>query len=294
MKDGELYTRLESELQDSISDRSYANDMAPKQIKTCSTCATKTERSCDECENCNWCIVTGRWRTKSDGSSEWVEDGDPVGSCVLTERFTEASCSNYDEKRIIKKKNLFASESSYKESIIPFAMAFVSYLITSQDIYHCRTRKSSSFIVYYLISFLVMMHLYRLYMKWSSEKDETIDAEEIENLRRQRRGIAFISIIVFLTFGATLTYVQKKCAFPLGMTMSIMMGIAVSFLFSRNITPSTSSIPSTINLFFNDIFNLYSIVIGVVLFVIITQTLTVYVSYTSKRRTLPMSSMNRY
>tara|TARA_B110000285_G_scaffold28681_1_gene28834 strand:+ start:4540 stop:5427 length:888 start_codon:yes stop_codon:yes gene_type:complete len=244
MKNTDLFERLEAELEDKKNDRGYTIDELVAD-KPCESCSTKTEYECDECENCNWCIVNGRWKDKSDGTSEWIISDNPVGSCVVSERYTESACSNYDENRIrMKQQN--RKQTAYKENIIPFALALFAYIILSKDVVQCSVTNREHLIVYYIIGILTILHIYRIliHMDWISESNEDSKAyngyneRQLQNLQYQKHFILFSSVSVFTIVGSIISYKLKKCAFPTGITLSIVLGIVASLPLGWNMEPS--------------------------------------------------------
>jgi len=227
-----LFERLQSELKTEKQNRKYS--VAISSSKQCDECQKKSEPECDECLECNWCIVSDKY-------------GDKTGTCVLTERFTEVSCANYDENEIVRKKRLATDVTIHSFDIyFPLIVILLSYVMLSSSMIQCtETRKRQ--IIYYLVSIVALYHMYKFFMKITYKSghpstDIPYSSAELDNMKNQKIFILSVSSIISTTISLIIARIFKKCATPFALTFGVFLGILISYSFTNDIEPTKETL----------------------------------------------------
>jgi len=207
-------------------DRGY--DMIIPNIKECTECQRKTEKECEECRTCNWCIIEDKY-------------GDQMGSCVVTERYTEAECKNYDEKDIVRKKILGCEKRDELDLYFLLILISLNYLLLTPNIIRCRSTTSIQ-LSYYITTALLLHSLYNVHhhmtYKTVKENRDPYTPKEQKNMQDQKRMILSISSIASMTVCIILCMIMRKCLMPFAISFGLLLGFGIGTLFIEDVEPN--------------------------------------------------------
>ena len=208
----------------SFEDREY--DMVIPNIRECTECQRKSERECEECATCNWCIIEDKV-------------GDKMGSCVVTERYTESQCVNYDEKEIIRKKNVYTQQKDSFDVYFYLILISLNYVVLTPNIIRCKSNKIIQ-ITYYITTILLLYSFYNFNAQATTRvmktKTEPYTPKELENIRDRKIYILSASSITMMTVCVIVCLVFKKCMMPFAISAGLLLGFGIGTVFADDVT----------------------------------------------------------